>query len=249
MNVPPRFCWASTALSLIIQGCLGVSATGHSRNGGLTQEITNEYIQRRYAIENESECAGYRGLKFTEEEAKSVCCLKPTAAEFAAVIPRLAPGSAIIRSGGDVGPDPSPAYRWYEFTPEIVGDHLVVAKSVECNCHWARLSCRYVEVGGVFDVDPSQHFLLGPGVGRDEAFEAVRLYQEGKGQPSELLRTWGDPRNMRIAGVAAHVFENQYAMILHFRTEACSFEVPVRIEGTGTQRHLRILGPLEGGCV
>jgi hypothetical protein len=183
-------------------------------------------------------------------EIESFSCPNVTAKDFVATIPRLDPRSEIIRKGGDVGPSPDPTHQWFEFTPEIVGDHLVVAKSVSCSCTCDYLACTYSEQGGVFEVNPNDYFALGPNVGRDEAFEAVRLYREGRIDPADWFQPWDDLGNLRVEGVVSDDFDGQHALTLVLSSEACGFDVHVRIEGgVDKPRRLLVLEPVSGGCV
>jgi hypothetical protein len=243
-----RLCDIAIAVNLIlvVLGCAG-RASDRPVDGRTAAEYTKRlhtFMSTHWQSRN---CAQ---SSEQGETIESLRCSDPSIAEFAAAIPRIAPQSEIIRQGGAVGPAPDPSHQWYEFTPEVVGDHLVVAKRVECHCACDRMHCSYSESGGVYDKDPKEYFALGPGVRRDEAFEVVSLYRAGKIEPTDWSKEWDDLRNMRIAGVVNRPHNGLHALVLSLSSEACGVDLHVRIEGgMGIPRHLVVLEPVEGGCV
>lgn len=246
------------AFSLI---CPALGCASQARDKSVDLQRTADDVARRYIIHSADSSS--RNCKLAAElgvDVESYYCPNPSAAEFIAAIPRLGARSEIIRKGGDVGPWPT-NFQWYEFTPEIVGDHLVVAKQLRCNCSCEHMECSYAESGGVFDSDPIEHFTLGPGTRRDEAFDAVRLYRAGKIEPSDWFKPWDNLSNLHVEGVSDHAFDDAahaaiknsvvpvHALILSLSSEACGFAFHVRIVGAGQGKHLLVLGPIDGGCV
>ena len=56
--------------------------------------------------------------------------------------------------------------------------------------------------------------------------------------------------NLRVEGVVSDDFEGQHALTLVLSSEACGFDVHVRIEdGLDNPRRLLVLEPVSGGCV
>jgi hypothetical protein len=214
--------------------------------------MADAYVQRKYVIHPSgsvsSKCgeAAPGGIKVEDFR-----CPNPSAADFVKAIPRLGKDSQIIHSGGAVGPDRDPMFRHYELTPEIVGDHLVVVKTLKCECSCDHLECSYEEEGAVFDRNPVEHFILGPNVGRDRAFEIIRLFKEGKVEPKDWWEPdWAEGNDWEIEGVSWHwdVSAGRNIYVLSLSTEACGFDVGVAIEETTSEQKLRVVEPLGGGC-
>lgn len=236
------------ALSLLVHACAASPRDGHVGSRELTQPLAEAYVNRHYVF-CKPPCSGCGVVGASEIPIEGTFCTDPSPSEFAASIPRLGSPTAIVRTGGDVGPGADDSFRWFEFTPEVVGDHLVVSKVVSCHCRCDQLDCTYAEAGGVFDENPVEYFSLGPEVRREEAFEAARLYRSGKIEPNDWFWPWDSLANLRIQGFVSHIFDTYPALLLYLSSEACSFVVPVRVQGEGESRHLRVLGEVRGACV
>ena len=141
----------------------------------------------------------------------------------------------------------SPSWVMLTFEPEVVGDHQVRTRLVDClrsADHTDHLECRFSSKTEIFDENPRDSFELDADVSTDEALRLVRSYEH---QREELFASsWA---GFRTPGFwIGWIGRNGSNYSLKLRGCACSGRVELRADTSGPSMKLELVGEPYGVC-
>jgi hypothetical protein len=141
----------------------------------------------------------------------------------------------------------SPSWVELTFEPEVVGDHQVRTRLVDClrSADQAdHLDCRFSSKTEIFDENPRDSFELDADVSTDEALRLVRAFERQRGELS--ASSWA---GFRTPGFwIGRIGRNGSNYSLRLRGCACSGRVELRADTSGPAMKLALVGEPNAVC-